>query len=147
MCTIIPVEQVERGIQELNTGQIINTVLWIIIIVWAGYEVYSYFKRKNASIELTEEEFKKDMRKVQLIDVREKKDFDAGHILGARNIPYSTLKTRSGEIRKDQPVYLYDHNKALSLRSAVRLRKEGHTDIHHLKGGYRDWTGKTKTSH
>lgn len=147
MCTIISVEQVERGIQELDTGQIINIGLWIIIIIWMGYEGYSYFKRKNASIELTEEEFKKDMRKVQLIDVREKKDFDAGHILGARNVSYSTFKTRSVEIRKDLPVYLYDHNKALSLRAAVRLRKEGHTDIRHLKGGYRDWTGKTKTSY
>lgn len=98
-------------------------------------------------MELTEEEFKKEMRKVQLIDVREKKDFDAGHILGARNIPFSTFKTRSVEIRKDQPIYLYDHNKALSLRAALRLRKEGHTDIYHLKGGYRDWTGKTKTAH
>ena len=125
----------------------INIVLWIIIIVWAGYEIYSYFRRKNASVELTEEEFKKDMRKVQLIDVREKKDYDAGHILGARNIPYSTLKTRIVEIRKDQPVYLYDHNKAVSLRAAVRLRKEGHTNIQHLKGGYRDWTGKTKATH
>ena len=122
MCTIIPVEQVERGTQEVNIGQIINAVLWIIIIVWAGYEIYSYFKRKNASVELTEEEFKKEMRKVQLIDVREKKDFDAGHILGARNIPFSTFKTRSVEIRKDQPIYLYDHNKALSLRAALRLR-------------------------
>jgi len=147
LCTIIPVERVERGTQELDTGQIINIVLWLIIIVWAGYEGYSYFKRKNASIELAEEEFKKDMRKVQLIDVREKKDFDAGHILGARNVPYSTFKTRSVEIRTDQPVYLYDHNKALSLRAALRLRKQGHTDIHHLKGGYRDWTGKTKTSY
>ena len=147
MCTIIPVEQVERGTQEVNIGQIINAVLWIIIIVWEGYEIYSYFKRKNASVELTEEEFKKEMRKVQLIDVREKKDFDAGHILGARNIPFSTFKTRSVEIRKDQPIYLYDHNKALSLRAALRLRKEGHTDIYHLKGGYRDWTGKTKTAH
>ncbi|MER2173399.1 MAG: rhodanese-like domain-containing protein [Carnobacterium sp.] len=131
----------------MDIGQLINIVLWIIIIVWAGYEIYSYFRRKNASVELTEEEFKKDMRKVQLIDVREKKDYDAGHILGARNIPYSTLKTRIVEIRKDQPVYLYDHNKAVSLRAAVRLRKEGHKDIHHLKGGYRDWTGKTKATH
>lgn len=146
MCTIISVERVERGIQKLDIGQIINIGLWIIVIVWMGYEVYSYFQRKKASIELTEEEFKKDMRKVQLIDIREKKDFDVGHILGARNIPYSTFKTRSIEIRTDQPVYLYDNNKALSLRAALRLRKQKHTNIHHLKGGYRDWTGKTKTS-
>ena len=147
MCTIIHVSTRREGHFELNGNVLLNTILLIIIIGWGGYELYQYFNRKRAAVELTEEEFKKEMRKVQLIDVREKKDFDAGHILGARNIPYSTLKTRSGEIRKDQPVYLYDHNKALSLRSAVRLRKEGYTDIHHLKGGYRDWTGKTKTSH
>lgn len=123
-----------------------NFILLVIVIVWGIYEIIQYFNRKRASVELTEEEFKKEMRKVQLIDVREKNDFDAGHILGARNIPYSTLKTRIVEIRKDQPVYLYDHNKAVSLRAAVRLRKEGHTDIHHLKGGYRDWTGKTKAT-
>lgn len=71
-----------------------------------GYEAYGYFTRKRAAVELTEEEFKKDMRKVQVIDVREKAEFDASHILGARNIPYSTFKTRYTEIRKDIPVYL-----------------------------------------
>lgn len=86
------------------------------MIIWGGYELFQYFNRKRASVELTEEEFKKEMRRVQLIDVREKSDFDAGHILGARNIPYSLFKTRMVEIRKDQPVYLYDHNKTLSSR-------------------------------
>jgi len=128
----------------LNANVILNIVLLIIIIVWGGYELFQYFNRKRASVELTAAEFKKEMRRVQLIDVREKNDFDAGHILGARNIPYSLFKTRMVEIRKDQPVYLYDYNKTLSSRAAVRLHKAGYTELYRLKGGYRDWTGKIK---
>lgn len=37
---------------------------------------------------LTEEEFIKGYRKAQLIDVREPNEFEGGHILGARNIPF-----------------------------------------------------------
>lgn len=133
-----------EGHFELNGNVLLNTILLIIIIGWGGYELYQYFNRKRAAVELTEEEFKKNMRKVQLIDVREKADFDAGHILGARNIPFSLFKTRMVEIRKDQPVYLYDHNKALSGRAAVKLRKAGYEELYRLKGGYRDWTGKVK---
>lgn len=130
----------------MNISVILNGILLIVAIVWGGYEIFQYFNRKRASVELTEEEFKKEMRRVQLIDVREKSDFDAGHILGARNIPYSLFKTRMVEIRKDQPVYLYDYNKTLSSRAAVKLKKIGYTELYRLKGGYRDWTGKTKAN-
>lgn len=129
---------------ELDVNTLLNIILWLIVLGWAGYQLYQFFDRKRSSVELTEEEFKKNMRKVQLIDVREKDDFNAGHILGARNIPYSMFKTRMVEIRKDQPVYLYDQNKAMSGRAASKLRKAGYQDIYRLKGGYRDWTGKIK---
>ncbi|MDN3193895.1 rhodanese-like domain-containing protein, partial [Enterococcus faecalis] len=34
--------------------------------------------------------------------------------------------------------------KALSIRAANLLRKNGYTDIYILKGGYDGWTGKVK---
>nr|WP_211252973.1 rhodanese-like domain-containing protein [Carnobacterium gallinarum] len=123
---------------------ILNIILALVLLGIIGYEAYGYFTRKRAAVELTEEEFKKDMRKVQVIDVREKAEFDASHILGARNIPYSTFKTRYTEIRKDIPVYLYDQKKAMSGRAAVRLKKAGYTEIYRLKGGFQGWTGKIK---
>ncbi|MGH2239503.1 rhodanese-like domain-containing protein, partial [Enterococcus faecalis] len=45
---------------------------------------------------------------------------------------------------KDQPVYLYDQMKALSIRAANLLRKNDYTDIYILKGGYDGWTAKVK---
>ncbi|WP_241228006.1 rhodanese-like domain-containing protein, partial [Bacillus sp. 2A25] len=73
---------------------------------------------KRSATTLTEEAFREGMRKAQVMDVREKDVFDAGHILGARNIRYTVLKDSLGSIRKDQPVYIYDQKKSLSIRTA-----------------------------
>lgn len=122
----------------------INYILWGFVIVWAIYELVQYWRRKKASVELDQEDFGKRLRKVQLVDVREKDEFDAGHILGARNIPYSTFKQRINDFRRDQSIYLYDENQVVSKRAALKLRKAGYTDIYTLKGGYKKWTGKIK---
>ena len=123
---------------------VINGILLVIVLAMVFNELYLKIMVKRSAKMLTEEEFKETMRKAQVIDVREKDTFDAGHILGARSMPYSMLKTTIGSLRKDQPVYLYDQKKALSIRAANLLRKNGYTDINILKGGYDGWTGKVK---
>lgn len=90
------------------------------------------------------EQFESTMRKAQIIDLRERKDFDAGHILGARNMPYSVLKERMVELREDLPVYLYDAAGELAVGAAARLKKAGFTKVYFLKKGYQNWSGKTK---
>ena len=122
---------------------VINGILLVIVLAMVFNELYLKIMVKRSAKMLTEEEFKETMRKAQVIDVREKDTFDAGHILGARSMPYSMLKTTIGSLRKDQPVYLYDQKKALSIRAANLLRKNGYTDIYILKG-YDGWTGKVK---
>ena len=123
---------------------VINGILLVIVLAMVFNELYLKIMVKRSAKMLTEEEFKETMRKAQVIDVREKDTFDAGHILGARSMPYSMLKTTIGSLRKDQPVYLYDQKKALSIRAANLLRKNGYTDIYILTGGYDGWTGKVK---
>ena len=123
---------------------VINGILLVIVLAMVFNELYLKIMVKRSAKMLTDEEFKETMRKAQVIDVREKDTFDAGHILGARSMPYSMLKTTIGSLRKDQPVYLYDQKKALSIRAANLLRKNGYTDIYILKGGYDGWTGKVK---
>ena len=99
---------------------------------------------KKSATTIDQETFRDGMRKAQIIDVREKDEFDAGHILGARNIPYSVLKNSIGSIRKDQPVYIYDQKRAIAVRAANKLRKAGYTNLYLLKGGYQGWEGKVK---
>lgn len=123
---------------------VINSILIIIILAFVGYDVYLKIMAKKSAKVIDQEEFTAGMRKAQVIDVREKDYFDAGHILGARNFPYITLKQSYTGLRKDIPIYIYDQKKSLSIRTANYLRKQGYTELYILKGGYAKWSGKIK---
>jgi len=117
----------------------------IALLVVVIFAVISYFRVKKAVTTLNQEQFIEGYRKAQLIDVREAKDFAAGHILGARNIPQTQLRQRYKEIRADKPVYLYDQNGARSGRVALFLKKKGYNQLYQLQGGFKQWTGKVKS--
>lgn len=124
------------------------TTIYILIVVLAAIIVYAIIQAlrlKKAVTNLTQEQFIEGYRKAQLIDVREPKEFDGGHILGARNIPSSQLRQRFKEIRPDKPVYLYCQSGARSARAAMFLKKKGYTQLNQLQGGFRGWTGKIKS--
>jgi len=121
--------------------------LYGIAIVLGAITVYilvSGLRIKKAVISLTQEEFVQGYRKAQLIDVREPREFEGGHILGARNIPSTQLRQRHKEIRPDLPVYLYCQNTGRSSRAALFLKKRGYNQIYQLQGGFKEWTGKIK---
>lgn len=117
----------------------------IIIAVIAAYVFINSMRLKKAVTNLTQDEFIQGYRKAQLIDLREPKEFEAGHILGARNIPLTQFKTRQKEIRPDLPVYLYCQNSGRSARAALQLKKQGYNQIYQLQGGFKTWTGKVKS--
>ncbi|MCM3088880.1 Rhodanese-related sulfurtransferase [Bhargavaea ginsengi] len=125
----------------LESLYIISAILFGLII----YLLVTLLRTRKAVTALNQEEFIAGYRKAQLIDVREQKDFDAGHILGARNIPFTQFSQRYKEIRPDKPVYLYDQNGSRSGRSALYLKKRGYGQLYMLQGGFRQWTGKVKT--
>ncbi|WP_225428275.1 rhodanese-like domain-containing protein [Levilactobacillus enshiensis] len=127
------------------SGMTIYTIILIILLVaWGGWELATVIRRNRVATLIDEDTFQAGLRKAQVVDLREKKDFDAGHILGARSIPFSTFKAYHQEIRADLPVYLYDQGKTLSTRAALMLGKEGYNQIYILKTGYSRWQGKTK---
>ncbi|WP_230913414.1 rhodanese-like domain-containing protein [Agrilactobacillus fermenti] len=123
---------------------ILNIILLVILLAFAGNWLYYWLRSKQLKAGLSEADFESTMRKAQLIDLREKKDFDAGHILGARNIPFTMLKQRMGELRKDLPVYVYEDGKSVSVRATLKLKKAGFQQINWLEDGFRNWKGKTK---
>lgn len=117
-----------------------------VVLVVVGLYIFINSRRlKKAVVNLNQEQFIQGYRKAQLIDLREPKEFEAGHILGARNIPMTQLKTRMNEIRPDLPVYLYCQNSGRSARASLMLKKKGYEQLHQLEGGFKTWTGKVKS--
>ncbi|WP_088104707.1 rhodanese-like domain-containing protein [Halalkalibacter urbisdiaboli] len=122
-----------------------DAIIWIIVAGLIAYIIVKRFYKPKYLKTLTQEEFIKGYRKAQLIDVREPKEYEGGHILGARNIPMSQIRQRMNEVRTDQPVYLYCQSGARSRQAAQFLKKKRKVeDISHLQGGFRKWTGKIK---
>ncbi|WP_373877047.1 rhodanese-like domain-containing protein [Lysinibacillus piscis] len=119
--------------------------LGVVLVVLLAYLGLNALRLKKAVTNLTQEQFIEGYRKAQIIDVREQKEFDAGHILGARNVPSSAMRQRYKEIRPDLPVYLYCQNTGRSARTALFLKKRGYHQIYQLQGGFRTWTGKIKS--
>ncbi|KAA9026268.1 rhodanese-like domain-containing protein [Niallia endozanthoxylica] len=119
-------------------------ILLILIVATLAYIGFNWFQQRKILKTLTEEQFREGYRKAQLIDVREPNEYEAGHILGARNIPLSQLKMRMKELRPDKPVYLYCQSGSRSARAAQFLYKKGYKDLSHLQGGFKKWTGRIK---
>ncbi|EHR36651.1 rhodanese-like domain-containing protein [Facklamia languida] len=121
-------------------------IIVVIAVVVGLYYAWLWLMRKRSSEYIDSAELNQIIRKIQVIDVREPAEFDANHILGARNIPISQFKMRHQEIRKDLPVCLYDQTYHFSSRAANILRKAGYDQVYILKGGLDKWFGKTKSN-
>ncbi|ASV69032.1 rhodanese-like domain-containing protein [Cytobacillus sp. FSL W7-1323] len=124
-----------------------STLYFLLIIIGAiiVYTVITRLYQKRIVKTLSEQEFREGYRKAQLIDVREPNEYEGGHILGARNIPLSQLKTRLVELRQDKPVYLYCQSGMRSGRAAQLLYRKGYKNLSHLQGGFKKWGGKIKS--
>ena len=71
-----------------------------------------------------------------IIDVREKGEFDAGHLKNAVNIPLSQLRQRMAEIPKDRPVYLHCRSSQRSYNAIMALQHCGFDNLYNIAGSY-----------
>lgn len=121
-------------------------IIAIILGIILGLFIMLRRESKKAVINLPEKEFVENMRKGQLVDLRNKQEFDEGHINGARNIPFAMLTRNPGRLRRDLPIYLYCEKGNVSKRAALVLYGKGYENIYQLEGGLKNWTGSLKKS-
>ena len=120
-------------------------IVWGIVLAMVAWMGYNYLRIRRAAKIVDNAEFEDLIRKGQLIDVREPAEFHRKHILGARNIPSSQLKTSLAALRKDKPVLLYENQRAQRVtNAALYLKKQGFSEIYILSYGLDSWKGKVK---
>lgn len=81
-----------------------------------------------------------DSGKAHLIDVREPKEWNEGHLEGAKLIPVNSVLARANEIPSDgKPVLFYCKAGARSALAAEYAAALGHTDLYNMEGGMDAW--------
>ncbi len=83
---------------------------------------------------------------IQLVDVRETNERDAGYIPGSRNIPYRLLrKVCCDSLEREKPVVTVCESGARAGIAASLLRREGFDVSAVAEGGIADFPGDTVT--
>src|SRR5215212_4693182 len=79
-----------------------------------------------------------DAGEVQLVDVRETYEWDAGRIGGARHIELERVASQAGTIDRERPVVFYCRIGARSGMAANAFRRAGY-DAYSMDGGITAW--------
>lgn len=121
-----------------------NVLLILLALTSGGMLLWQSFGGANASgggkVSASEAVRLINREKAVLIDVGEPAEFDAGHAVGARNVPFGTLETAKGlPGNKTLPVVLVCPSGARAGRAAALLRKQGYERPVVLAGGMRAW--------
>ena len=76
-----------------------------------------------------------------VLDVRDRAEFDEGHIVDAVNIPYASLESRLDELNKykERPVVIACKMGQHSGAAGTLLQKNGYSNVVRLTGGYSEW--------
>ncbi len=125
----------------LATSDILNWALPIATGLLIGYFIATRNKDYKNHLHLLEaEEFRANMRKGQLIDIRKDANFNQEKINGSRNFPGRSILADLFKLRKDQAVFIVgETDKGLVRRVAGKLAKKGYTPVYILKNGFQQW--------
>lgn len=73
-----------------------------------------------------------------IVDVRDKKDYDQGHIKNAISMPLDEADARLSEIPTDKPVYTYCYSGNKSGKLAQKLVERGNKDVFNSLDGTKE---------
>jgi len=76
----------------------------------------------------------------RVVDIRDKAQFDTGHIVNAINIPAAELDGEGSKLpKKAKSIILVCDNGAKSSQCLAPIKKSGREDVFSLQGGLANW--------
>jgi rhodanese-related sulfurtransferase len=98
--------------------------------------IFSRFKVPSISAAQARDEVRDG---AQLVDVREKSEWQVGHAPQAIHIPVSAVSSKINRIKEDRQVIVVCRSGNRSRGVVSTLRKQGYDNVVNLAGGMRAW--------
>lgn len=78
----------------------------------------------------------------QILDVRQPREYEQGHLPGALLIPVKEVTSRLSELDPGKPILVYCAAGLRSKAAAQLLLAHGFTDVYNMSGGFNAWQGE-----
>ncbi len=119
---------------------------WMWASVWGAFLaafLWDNNQRSGASISAAQATQMINKQDAAVLDIRDKKEFDAGHLANAINIPYASLSERMSELEssKEHPIVLVCKS-GQSVGMAGKTLKQKGFQVFRLSGGMLEWTNQ-----
>jgi len=120
---------------------------WVLSGIWLGLIVtlILYMKAKAGSaLSPHQATLLVNRQDGVILDIRDKKTFDAGHIVDAVNIPFTKLGERATELEKyrDKPLVVVCQLGQQSGEAVKLLEEKGFSNASRMHGGMTEWTSQ-----
>jgi rhodanese-related sulfurtransferase len=119
--------------------------VWLVtglVLAWSAVLFYELRLRTQGATHVSAADAVRLINKGALvIDVRKPEEYQAGHIVNARNVPVDRVQQGDDAIakKKDKILLAVCADGATSGRAAGHLRKAGYANAFSLKGGLAGW--------
>lgn len=121
---------------------------WILTGIWLAVlgTLIAYMMSKSArSVSPQQATMLVNRENGVILDIRERKDFEKGHIVDAVNIPLAKLPERSVELdkRKTTPIIVVCQMGQHSGGAVKQLEAKGFTHVSKMSGGMAEWSAQS----
>ncbi len=119
---------------------------WWLVGIWAAFLIallWDNNRRNGQTVSTTEATTMINRQDALVLDIRNKADFKAGHLVNAINIPYASLAQRMNELEKERerPIVLVCKTGQTVSMAGKMLREKGFNAVR-MKGGMMEWNSQ-----
>lgn len=115
-------------------------VIFIVLLAMLLHNIFSTLFKKYEEIDVHKAVSLMNDDKLTILDVREIKERQGGHINRDQHIPMAQVSSKLSSFNKDKPILVYCRS---GMRSGTISQVLGKADFkaYNLKGGFNAWLG------